>query len=322
MFDKLTLNYEWDGGDFSPSLGNLEVAWESRDSRTGEESTGGYIMGMRVSVWPERKRMRIEGSLAKFLFHENVTMLTRETTQEALENLGEALGIDIGKARVSTLEFGVNIVVQREPWQYMQRLGEMPRRERKAYSRDTLYYEHKGREQPDALKIYDKGREAKQKRNKGMQIPKEMRGKNILRIELSLNSRLRQQLGVHEVTASSLYSYEVFEKLKALLLEKYKSIQKLNMGEMKLKNKTEKGIIDGFFCFFAHKTGAEVSSIMEEYFAVVKAAQVLKNRSGYCKAKSALNRKLMSARFLEKDSLIAELDKAFSEQCEKQNSLN
>lgn len=321
MFDKVKLNYEWEGGDFSPSLDNLQVAWEGTERGTGEKRIEGYLNGMRVRVWPERKRMRIEGSLAKFLFHENITMLTRETTQEALENLGEALEIDIGKARVSSLEFGCNIVTRQEPWVYMKRLGDMPRRERLEYSRNTLYYSRKGREQPDALKIYDKGREAKQKRNKGMQIPKEMQGKHILRFELALNSRLRQQLGVHEVTASSLYSCELWEKLKAMLLEKYKSIQKLNMGEMKLKNKTEKGIIDGFFCFFAHKTGAEVSSIMEEYFAVVKAAQVLKNRSGYSKAKSALKRKMISARFLEKDSLIEELDKAFSEQCEKQNSL-
>lgn len=321
MFDKLVLNYDWEGEDFSPSLDNIQQARDSTERETGETITEGFINGMRVKVWPARQRMRIEGSLAKFLFHENVTMLTRETTQEAIENLGEALGIDMGKARVSSLEFGLNIVTRQEPWVYLERLGEMSRRERKAYSRDTLYYEHKGREQPDALKIYDKGREAKQKRNKGMQIPKEMQGKHILRFELALNSRLRQQLGVHEVTASSLYSCELWEKLKAMLLEKYKSIQKLNMGEMKLKNKTEKGIIDGFFCFFAHKTGAEVSSIMEEYFAVVKAAQVLKNRSGYSKAKSALKRKLLSARFSEKDSLIKELDRAFSEQCEKQNSL-
>lgn len=323
MFDKVVLNYSWDGGEDSPpSLDNLQKTWEGRDNRTGEESTGGFLQGMRVSVWPERKRMRIEGSIAKFLFHENVTMLTRETTQEALENLGEALEIDIGKARVSSLEFGCNIVTRQEPWLYLQRLGDMPRRERLEYSRNTLYYSRKGREQPDALKIYDKGREAKQKKNKGMQIPKEMRGKNILRFELALNSRLPQQLGVHEVTASSLCTCEVWEKLKVMLLNKYKSIQKRNMGELELKAKTEKGIIDGFWGFFAHKTGAEVSSIMEEYFAVVKAAQVLKNRSGYSKAKSALKRKMMSARFSEKDSLIEELDRAFQGLEGKTDSIN
>lgn len=323
MFDKVVLQYSWDGEEDSPpSLDNLQVAWEGKDSRTGEKRIEGYLNGMRVRVWPSRQRMRIEGSLPKFLFKENVTMLTRETTREALENLGEALEIDIGKARVSSLEFGCNIVTRQEPWVYMKRLGDMPRRERLEYSRNTLYYSRKGREQPDALKIYDKGREAKQKKNKGMQIPKEMRGKNILRIELSLNSRLPQQLGMAEVTASSLCTCEVWEKLKVMLLNKYKSIQKRNMGELELKAKTEKGIIDGFWGFFAHKTGADVPLILEEYFAALKAGQVLKNRSGYSKAKSALKRKMMSARFSEKDSLIEELDRAFQGLEGKTESIN
>lgn len=287
MFDKLTLNYEWDGGDFSPSLGNLEVAWESRDSRTGEERTDGYIMGMRVSVWPERKRMRIEGSIAKFLFHENVTMLTRETTQEALENLGEALGIDIGKARVSTLEFGVNIVVQREPWQYMQRLGEMPRRERIEYSRNTLYYGRKGREQPDEIKIYDKGREAKQKKNKGMEIPLEMRGKHILRFELSLNSRLPQQLDMEEIKASSLCTCEVWEKLKAMLLEKYESITKISKNGIDTKRiRSPKDAKEGFLSFLG--ADVDLAGSVDAYIAMLKANNAFKDRRYYTRTESAL----------------------------------
>lgn len=309
MFDKLTLNYEWDGGDFSPSLGNLEVAWESRDSRTGEERTDGYIMGMRVSVWPERKRMRIEGSIAKFLFHENVTMLTRETTQEALENLGEALGIDIGKARVSTLEFGVNIVVQREPWQYMQRLGEMPRRERIEYSRNTLYYGRKGREQPDEVKIYDKVREAKKKANRGMQIPVEWRGKNILRFELALNSRLPQQLGVLELTASSIYSYEVWEKLKAMLLEKYQSIGKIRKNGMDTRKiKTPKDAVDGFLTFLG--ADVDLAGRVDEYIGLLNANNTFSDRKYYTRTRCALKRDVSKLRVLASDGLIEELDAA------------
>ena len=311
MFDKLTLNYEWDGGDFSPSLGNLEVAWESRDSRTGEERTDGYIMGMRVSVWPERKRMRIEGSLAKFLFHENITMLTRKTAQEALENLGEALGIDIGKARVSTLEFGVNIVVQREPWQYMQRLGEMPRRERIEYSRNTLYYGRKGREQPDEIKIYDKGREAKQKKNKGMEIPLEMRGKHILRFELSLNSRLPQQLDMEEIKASSLCTCEVWEKLKAMLLEKYESITKISKNGIDTKRiRSPKDAKEGFLSFLG--ADVDLAGRVDAYIAMLKANNAFKDRRYYTRTESALKKDISKSSLLETDGLIEELDEAFS----------
>ena len=309
MFDKVTLNYEWDGGDFSPSLGNLEVARESRDSRTGEERTDGYIMGMRVSVWPERKRMRIEGSLAKFLFHENITMLTRETTQEAIENLGEALGIDMGKARVSSLEFGLNIVTRQEPWQYMQRLGEMPRRERIEYSRNTLYYGRKGREQLDEVKIYDKGKEAKRKSNKGMQIPREMQGKHILRVELSLNSRLRQQLGVHEVTASSLYSCEVWQKLSELLLKKYESITKIRKKGMDTqKIRTPKDAKDGFLSFLG--ADVDLAGRIDEYIGLLKANNTFSDRKYYTRTESALKRDIAKTRFLGRDGLVEELDAA------------
>ena len=310
MFDKLTLNYEWDGEEDSPpSLDNLQVALESKERATGEKRIEGYLNGMRVRVWPERKRMRIEGSLAKFLFHENITMLTRETTQEALENLGEALEIDIGKARVSSLEFGCNIVTRQEPWVYMKRLGDMPRRERIEFSRNSLYFKRKGREQPDEVKIYDKGREAKQKRNKGMQIPKEMRGKNILRIELSLNSRLRQQLGVHEVTASSLYSCEVWQKLSELLLKKYESITKIRKKGMDTqKIRTPKDAKDGFLSFLG--LDGDLKGRIDEYIGLLNANNTFSDRKYYTRTRCALKRDVSKLRFLSSDGLIEELDAA------------
>lgn len=310
MFDKVLFHYSWDGEEDSPpSLDNLQVARDSTERETGETITEGFINGMRVKVWPTRQRMRIEGSLAKFLFHENVTMLTRETTQEALENLGEALGIDIGKAKVSSLEFGLNIVTRQEPWVYMKRLGDMPRRERLEYSRNTLYYSRKGREQPDALKIYDKGREAKQKKNKGMQIPKEMRGKNILRIELSLNSRLRQQLGVHEVTASSLYSCEVWQKLSELLLKKYESITKIRKKGMDTqKIRTPKDAKDGFLSFLG--ADVDLAGRIDEYIGLLKANNTFSDRKYYTRTESALKRDIAKTRFLGRDGLVEELDAA------------
>ena len=310
MFDKVLFHYSWDGEEDSPpSLDNLQVARDSAERETGETITEGFINGMRVKVWPARQRMRIEGSLAKFLFHENVTMLTRETTQEALENLGEALGIDIGKAKVSSLEFGINIVTRQEPWLYLQRLGDMPRRERLEYSRNTLYYSRKGREQPDEVKIYDKGREAKQKRNKGMQIPKEMRGKNILRIELSLNSRLRQQLGVHEVTASSLYSCEVWQKLSELLLKKYESITKIRKKGMDTqKIRTPKDAKDGFLSFLG--LDGDLTGRIDEYIGLLNANNTFSDRKYYTRTRCALKRDVSKLRFLSSDGLIEELDAA------------
>lgn len=311
MFDKLTLNYEWDGGDFSPSLENLQVAWEGSERGTGEKRIEGYLNGMRVRVWPSRQRMRIEGSLPKFLFKENVTMLTRETTREALENLGEALEIDIGKAKVSSLEFGLNIVTRQEPWVYLERLGEMSRRERKAYSRDTLYYEHKGREQRDALKIYDKAKEAKQKNNRGMQIPVEWRGKNILRFELALNSRLPQQLDMEEIKASSLCTCEVWEKLKAMLLEKYESITKISKNGIDTKRiRSPKDAKEGFLSFLG--ADVDLASRVDAYIAMLKANNAFKDRRYYTRTESALKKDISKSSLLETDGLIEELDEAFS----------
>lgn len=309
MFDKLTLNYEWDGGDFSPSLDNIQQARDSRERETGETITEGFINGMRVKVWPARQRMRIEGSLAKFLYHENITMLTPETTQEAIENLGEALGIDMGKARVSSLEFGLNIVTRQEPWVYLERLGEMSRRERKAYSRDTLYYEHKGREQRDALKIYDKAKEAKQKNNRGMQIPVEWRGKNILRFELALNSRLPRQLGMAKVTASSLYSCEVWQKLSELLLKKYESIIKIRKKGMDTqKIRTPKDAKDGFLSFLG--LDGDLTGRIDEYIGLLNANNTFSDRKYYTRTRCALKRDVSKLRFLSSDGLIDELDAA------------
>lgn len=312
MFDKVLFHYSWDGEEDSPpSLDNLQVAWEGKDSRTGETITEGFINGMRVRVWENRQRMRMEGSLAKFLFHENITMLTRETTQEALENLGEALEIDIGKAKVSSLEFGINIVTRQEPWLYLQRLGDMPRRERLEYSHNTLYYKRKGREQPDEVKIYDKVREAKKKANRGMQIPVEWRGKNILRFELALNSRLPQQLDMEEIKASSLCTCEVWEKLKAMLLEKYESITKISKNGIDTKRiRSPKDAKEGFLSFLG--ADVDLAGRVDAYIAMLKTNNAFKDKRYYSRTESALKKDISKSSLLETDGLIEELDEAFS----------
>lgn len=323
MFDKIVLSYTaGEEVDFSLALASLDVSKTSVDNKTGETEINGYLRGMRVRIWPACKRIKIEGSLAKFLYGENITMLTRATTREAIENLSEALGIDVGKGTVASLEFGVNIVTRHEPWAYMQRLGDMPRRERTEHTRHTLYYKHKGREQPDELTLYDKAREARKKKNRGMPIPADMRNKNILRCELSLNGRLPQQLGVPKVLASSLYEEELWAKLIGMLVGKYQSIHKNRITMIDTKRiKTERDIDRVFFSLVAKKSGVDVDGILDAVIEEMKAGNVLKNRSAYTRTKRRIKSILDSARYTEQDDLIRELDLAFHELAENPNPL-
>ena len=61
----------------------------------------GYTGGLRVSVTD--KRIRIEGSLSKYYYGNNIRSLTLEHTKEALKRLRRELNVPMDKADVCLL---------------------------------------------------------------------------------------------------------------------------------------------------------------------------------------------------------------------------
>lgn len=217
MYDKIVIWKSRMGDEYPHLLTLLSDAKEQTDLETGEIKAYGSLQGMRVGIYPTA--IRIEGSLPKFLYDGgNLIPLNRHTTEEAIKKLSDALQINLEDAGVSSLEFGANLVMRYKPSEYLKRMGELPRRQRYTFNVDTLYYRHKGKEQPDTFCLYDKVSDAKAK---GMPIPQGFEDKNLLRVELRLNGSLAKQMGVAEVKASTLYDRQFYNKIRCRFINTY-----------------------------------------------------------------------------------------------------
>ena len=307
MYDKVTIWKSRRGDEYPHLLTLLEDAKEQTDLQTGEVKTYGTLQGMRVGVYPTA--IRIDGSLPKFLYAGgNVIPLNRHTTEEAVKKLSEALQINLDDAMVSALEFGANFLIRHKPAEYLKRMGELPRRQRYTFNVDTLYYRHRGKEQPDTFCLYDKISDAKAK---GMPIPAGFEDKNILRVELRLNGSLAKQMGVAEVKASTLYDRQFYAKIRGRFINTYFSITKINKLNANFMEsiKTPKDAVDGFLGLMLAKAGGmqEIDSYLEE----LKANQVFSERINYKRTRDALYKAASKAKLSSKDELVAELDDCF-----------
>ena len=309
MYDKVTI---WKDGrvreEYPHLVTLLSDAKEQTDLQTGEIKTYGSLQGMRVGIYPTA--IRIDGSLPKFLYAGgNVIPLNRHTTEEAVKKLSDALQINLDDARVSALEFGANFLIRHKPAEYLKRMGELPRRQRYTFNVDTLYYRHRGKEQPDTFCLYDKISDAKAK---GMPIPAGFEDKNILRVELRLNGSLAKQMGVAEVKASTLYDRQFYAKIRGRFINTYFSITKINKlnANFMAEIKTPKDAVDGFLGLMLAKAGQGMQEI-DAYLEELKANQVFSDRINYKRTRDALYKAASKAKLSSKDELVAELDDCF-----------
>ena len=307
MYDKIVIWKSRRGDEYPHLVTLLEDAKEQTDLETGEIKTYGSLQGMKVGIYPTA--IRIEGSIAKFLYAGgNVIPLNRHTTEEAIKKLSDALQINLEDAGVSSLEFGANFLMRHKPSEYLKRMGELPRRQRYTFNVDTLYYRHRGKEQPDTFCMYDKISDAKAK---GMPIPQGFEDKNLLRVELRLNGSLAKQMGVPEVAASTLYDRQFYAKIRNRFINTYFSISKLNKLNTHFMEsiKTPKDAVDGFLGLMLAKAGGmqEIDAYLEE----LKANQVFADRVNYKRTRDALYKAASKAKLSSKDELVAELDDCF-----------
>lgn len=181
MYDKLKLLYPRMRG--TPDIsGYLDKAKEQTDLKTGEVCIFGSLDGLKVSIYTGG--YSIIGSLAKYLYPSNVYPLDRHSTIQAIEKLSDALHIDMREAKVTGLEFGTQFVMRKPVDEYLKKLGDMPKLARYHFDVGTLYYKHKGKQQPKVFCFYDKRADADAK---GLIMPDGFAGTNLLKYEMRLN---------------------------------------------------------------------------------------------------------------------------------------
>lgn len=223
MYDKVKLWIDRAviGGHFPIIAPVLEDAKEQTDLATGERRTFGSVGGLKVSIYTGG--ISIIGSLPKFLYGNNVCLFDRHSTQKAIEKLSDIFHINITDADVTGIEFGTNFPMKHKVTDYLSKLGEMPRLSRYHFEPSTLYYKGRGKNTPKVFAFYDKLSEAE---TKGMDYPSGVSGENLLRYEMRLTGRLKTQLGVADLQASTLYDRTFYRKLVKLYQNSYYSISK------------------------------------------------------------------------------------------------
>ena len=304
MYDKVKLWIDRAviGGHFPIIAPVLEDAKEQTDLATGETRTFGSVGGLKVSIYTGG--ISIIGSLPKFIYGNNVCSFDRHSTQRAIEKLSDIFHINIADADVTGIEFGTNFSMKHKVTDYLSKLGEMPRLSRYHFEPSTLYYKGRGKNTPKVFAFYDKLSEAEAK---GMDYPSGVSGENLLRYEMRLTGRLKTQLGIADLQASTLYDRTFYRKLVKLYQNSYYSISK----NVQLKDnamseiKTVSDAINTLMARLLSQTDkAQIVAFLDE----LRAAQVFNDSKYYTRLKNKINEIATKSDFVVTDELIRELD--------------
>lgn len=233
MYDTINMYYNILDNP-APSVEKLFEHCNNKSEHYNVKNDSSYAQGdlRNMKVTLNEASISVKGSLCKYFYGNNIDTLNLTNTREALNQISADLSIDIHKASVSRIDFSTNIVTDFTPTIYYPYLGQLSRFERYEQP-NSIYYN----QQAKRLLFYDKIEEAK---NKGMTIPKQHIGDNLLRYELVLNKGISRYLKYNGLYALDLGSEELFKKLLHLWYSYYQQIQKhskkLNPMEDKIIN--------------------------------------------------------------------------------------
>lgn len=283
----------------------LDKAKDQIDHETGEVCTFGSLDGLKVSIYTGG--ISVIGSLPKFLYKSNVYPLDRHGTAQAVKKLSDSLHLPIADAKVTGLEFGQAFVMKHPIENYLSKLGDMPKLLRYYFGVGTLYYKPRGRQQSKVYAFYDKKADAAAK---GMALPVGFEDANLLKYEMRLNGRLPQQMGVPEVTASTLSESGFYRLMVKRYQDSYFAISKVNqvktdvMGEIK----TVSDAFDVFVARLINQSDQSNQTQIAAFLEELKGARVFEDRKSYTRLKKKIQEVAAKAGVTVSDELIKELD--------------
>ena len=280
----------------------LDKAKEQIDHETGEVCTFGSLNGLKVSIY--MGGISIIGSLAKFLYPNNIYPLDMNSTAQAIEKLSDNLHLPITDAKVTGLEFGRAFVMAHPVESYLSKLGDMPRLLRYHFDVGTLYYKPRGKQQPKVFAFYDKKADAAAK---GMVLPVGFVDANLLKYEMRFNGRLPQQMGVPDVKASTLSESGFYRQMIKRYQENYFAISKLNQVKTDVMSEI-KTVSDAFDMLVARLINGSDQTQITAFVEELKEAKVFEDRKNYTRLKRKIQEVATKAGVTTSDELIRELD--------------
>lgn len=303
MYDKVTFFIDRSVIEPQCNLAScLDNITQVTDMKTGEIKLLGGIENLRASV--RLNGVFIAGSLPKYLYGDNIHVLDRRATAQAIEKISDNLHLDVSSAKVTGLEFGANFVMSKPVEEYLTRLGNMPRLERYGFNPSAIYYKGRGKKQQKVVAFYDKIAEAKEK---NYEIPIGLDEANILRYELRLKNHLARQMQEQQVTASTMTELNFYRGLLDRYQRYYFSIIKRRKPKSNVMEeiKSVKDARDVLLAKFLNNAG---EGVVEDYIRGLKEASVFPDKKYYSRLKKELQSIATKSNFTEDDDLIKELD--------------
>ena len=280
----------------------LDRAKEQIDHETGEVCTFGSLNGLKVSIY--MGGISVIGSLAKFLYPNNIYPLDMNSTAQAIEKLSDSLHLPIIDAKVTGLEFGRAFVMAHPVENYLSKLGDMPRLLRYHFDVGTLYYKPRGKQQPKVFAFYDKKADATAK---GMVLPVGFENANLLKYEMRFNGRLPQQMGIDDVKASTLFESGFYRQMIRRYQDNYFAISKLNQVKTDVMSEI-KTVSDAFNVLVARLISGSDQTQITAFVEELKEAKVFDDRKNYTRLKKKIQEVATKAGVTTSNELIKELD--------------
>jgi hypothetical protein len=297
MYDKIKITL--DIYEETP-LQNIQWYSEQADINNGYIVKYGKLDNLRIMQ--TASYITIKGSLAKYYFGNNLSVLTRRYTEDAINRLNDTLGINFNNAKVTQLEIGGNFYTKYPAKSYFSYLGNIDANYNKYINQNTLYINNG----TVKLKFYDKSKELQAMKHKNKNAPEQLyKDQNILRYEIAINSaKIKDYFGKFELKLKDLYSEAIYIKSLDLWKHYYFKVQKVKLPKIKDVDKLDTKSITNMLASIGLDTLGynEIMEILNQEAKKQEITPVTKTRL------MQKIKELNNSDYMTKDNTILELD--------------
>ena len=210
------------------------------------------------------------------------------------------MSLPIKEANVKRIDFAQNFIVNQNPQNYFDFLGDCQHYDRFTQPK-SLYYQNGMRK----IQFYNKIAEGKAK---GQIIPPIWANKHILRYELRYTSRLPYQFNTSQIQAKNLYDECFYIGMVERWVKEYETIHKNNsiLDKMNMKQiETPKDFMYQMALLQIKEVGIQKTL---ESVEQLKAQNQFKHKEYYSRLKADIKKLCKSEALTEVSKLITELD--------------
>ncbi|WP_298136051.1 phage/plasmid replication protein [Flavobacterium sp.] len=212
------IDFKWNIGELKEKLQPVEKYDYNRDKPLGRIRNM-YLYG-------NSEFLIIEGSLAKYYNINNIENFNWRFIRNAISNLSQELGLPLERGRLTRIDVGVNIELDKNVTDYFPEIFFLEYYQRITRNISTLRFENNTHK--ISLLFYDKLKEfvSKEKLIKDIDLGFITDAENLMRIELQIQERVSQILKTKDVRVSCLFQTDFCRLLMRNWLDLYQNIYK------------------------------------------------------------------------------------------------